>query len=216
VQQTPLTSMSGGNLSASGSSIDSQLVVASGTSGTSVKFSTVSGLLKAASGVISAATSGTDYAPATSGSSILKGNGSGGFSAATAETDFVTPTGTGTLSGKTITALKEVKTAPSIASNVLTIDCSTGNAFAVALNANITSFTVSNIPASGTFYGFILEFTADGTARTVTWSFQGVTVKWAGATAPTLTSTSGKRDSFVFYTYDGGTSWIGSIVGQAY
>ena len=38
------------------------------------------GLLKAASGVVAQAVSGTDYAPATSGSSILSGNGSGGFS----------------------------------------------------------------------------------------------------------------------------------------
>lgn len=45
---------------------------------------TVSGIMKAnGSGTVSAATSGTDYAPATSGSSPLKANGSGGFSAAT-------------------------------------------------------------------------------------------------------------------------------------
>ena len=41
---------------------------------------TVTGLLKGNGTAISAATSGTDYAPATSGSSILYGNGSGGFS----------------------------------------------------------------------------------------------------------------------------------------
>lgn len=42
---------------------------------------TVSGILKAnGSGTVSAAAAGTDYAPATSGSSILSGNGSGGFS----------------------------------------------------------------------------------------------------------------------------------------
>lgn len=50
---------------------------------------TVSGILKAnGSGTVSAATSGTDYAPATSGSAILKGNGSGGFSSASAGTDY--------------------------------------------------------------------------------------------------------------------------------
>lgn len=36
----------------------------------------------------STATSSTDYAPATSGSAILKGNGSGGFSSAAAGTDY--------------------------------------------------------------------------------------------------------------------------------
>jgi hypothetical protein len=41
---------------------------------------TVTGLLKGNGTAISAAASGTDYAPATSGTSILYGNGSGGFS----------------------------------------------------------------------------------------------------------------------------------------
>lgn len=113
-----------------------------------------------------------------------------------------------------VTSLKEKKTAPSIAANVLTIDCALGNFFAASLNANITSFTVSNIPAAGEAYGFVLEFTADGTGRTITWSFQGVTVKWAGGTAPTPTSTNGKKDTYVFYTYDAGATWIGAIVGQ--
>ena len=41
---------------------------------------TITGLLKGNGTAISAATSGTDYAPATSGTSILYGNGAGGFS----------------------------------------------------------------------------------------------------------------------------------------
>lgn len=49
------------------------------------------GVVKVASGVMTNATSGTDYAPATSGSGILKGNGSGGFSTATANTDYYAP-----------------------------------------------------------------------------------------------------------------------------
>jgi hypothetical protein len=44
---------------------------------------TVTGLLKGNGTGVSAAASGTDYAPATSGSSALKGNGSGGFGTAT-------------------------------------------------------------------------------------------------------------------------------------
>lgn len=53
---------------------------------------TVTGLLKGNGTAISAAAPGTDYAPATSGSSILKGNGSGGFSNAVASTDYVAAT----------------------------------------------------------------------------------------------------------------------------
>jgi hypothetical protein len=44
-------------------------------------------------GVLSIAAAGTDYAPATSGTAILKGNGSGGFSAASAGTDYLAPSG---------------------------------------------------------------------------------------------------------------------------
>lgn len=66
---------------------------------------TVNGILKAnGSGTVSAATSGTDYAPATSGSAILKGNGSGGFSSASAGTDYSTPSSTDTQTNKTIDA----------------------------------------------------------------------------------------------------------------
>ena len=55
---------------------------------------TVTGLLKGNGTAISAATSGTDYAPATSGSSILYGNGSGGFSNVTVGTGLSFSAGT--------------------------------------------------------------------------------------------------------------------------
>jgi hypothetical protein len=47
------------------------------------------------SGGFAAAISGSDYAPPTAGAAILKGNGSGGFSNAVAGTDYVAPTGSG-------------------------------------------------------------------------------------------------------------------------
>lgn len=46
------------------------------------------GVLKGNGSGVIAAVSGTDYAPPTSGSALLKGNGSGGFSSATAGTDY--------------------------------------------------------------------------------------------------------------------------------
>jgi hypothetical protein len=55
--------------------------VATATTTPAITISTsITGLLKGNGTAISAATSGTDYAPATSGTSILYGNGSGGFS----------------------------------------------------------------------------------------------------------------------------------------
>jgi hypothetical protein len=121
---------------------------------------------------------------------------------------------TGQPASSTITGLKLTKTAPTISAGVVTLDLNTANFFAVSLNANITSFTVTNIPTTGTAEEFAIELTADGTARTVTWTLQGVAAKWASGTAPTLTSTSGKKDTFVFYTHDGGTSWMAFKAGQ--
>lgn len=124
---------------------------------------------------------------------------------------IVGTTDTQTLTNKTITGLDETKTAPSISAGALTVDCNAGNVFAVALNANITSITFSNVPTTGTAYALTLSFTADGTARTITW---GSSVKWPGGTAPTLTSTNTKVDTFVLTTWDGGTTWYAFTAGQ--
>lgn len=115
-----------------------------------------------------------------------------------------------TLTTPTITGLIEVKTAPAIASGVLTLNCALGNVFAVSLNAAITSLTFSNIPTGA--YSLTLAFTCDGTARAVTWP---ASVKWSGGTAPTLTSTLNKVDIFVLNVWDGtGTTWYAMTGGQ--
>ena len=68
---------------------------------------TITGLLKGNGTAISAAASGTDYAPATSGTSILYGNGSGGFSNVTIGTGVAFAGGTlsATGSGGTVTSV---------------------------------------------------------------------------------------------------------------
>ena len=70
---------------------------------------TITGLLKGNGTAISAATSGTDYAPATSGTSILYGNGSGGFSNVTIGTGVAFTAGTlsATGSGGTVTSVAQ-------------------------------------------------------------------------------------------------------------
>ena len=90
----------------------------------------------------------------------------------------------------------------------LTLDCHNGNNFSVTTAANITSFVVSNLPASGTAFFFTLKVTYGG-SHSITW---GSSVKWNAATAPTL-STSG-TDIFAFYTIDSGTTIYGFTAGQ--
>lgn len=81
-----------------------------GTTPNTAAFSTLTigsltGLLKATAGSVSAASSGTDYAPPTSGTSILYGNGSGGFSNVTVGTGLTFAGGTlsNTAAGASIT-----------------------------------------------------------------------------------------------------------------
>lgn len=204
---------------------------------------TVTGLLKGDGTAISAASSGTDYiAPSgalgtpasgtlTNCTGLPVSTGVSGLGANVA-TFLATPssanlaaavtdeTGSGslvfgtspTITTGTYTGLRETRTAPTISAGTLTLDCSAGNVFSVALNASITTLAFTNIPASGTAYALTLSFTADGTARTVAW---GAAVKWPGGTAPTLTSTSGKVDTFVLTTWDAGTTWFAFVAGQA-
>lgn len=87
-----------GSVAGPGVSVDSEVALWSGTGGATLKRATGSGIAKLTSGVLGTATSGTDYAPATSGSTILKGNGSGGFSSATASADYLSPTNAAQLS----------------------------------------------------------------------------------------------------------------------
>lgn len=77
-----------GDVTGPASSVASEIALFDGTTGKLLKSATTTGIIKATSGVIAAAVSGTDYAPATSGTSILKGNGAGGFSSASGGVDY--------------------------------------------------------------------------------------------------------------------------------
>ena len=109
------------------------------------------------------------------------------------------------------TSEQETQTSASIVAGGLTLNCSNANVFTVTMDANISSITFSNVPVSGVAYAMTLIFTADGTARTVTWSGS---IAWENGTAPTLTSTLGKRDVFVLLTYDAGTTWLAYVAAQ--
>lgn len=78
----------------------------------------------------------------------------------------------------------------------------------ISLTGNAT-ITVSNWPSSG-WAKIALDITNTG-AFTITWPAGTV---WAGGTAPVITSGAGKRDWIVLMTDDGGTSIVGSVVGQ--
>lgn len=100
-------------------------------------------------------------------------------------------------------ALQEARVAVA-ASN---IDLALGNYFTRTISAT-TTLTVSNVPAAGTAASFILDLTNGGSATVNWWSG----MKWAGGTAPALTSSG--RDVLGFFTHDAGTTWTGLLLGK--
>jgi len=115
-------------------------------------------------------------------------------------------TGTGSLVfGTTPTFIGLRETRVAIAAS--DIDLSTGNFFTKTISG-ATTFTVSNVPTTGTAASFILDLT-NGGAGAITW---WANMKWAGGTAPTLTASG--RDSLGFYTHDDGTTWTGLVLGK--
>ena len=140
------------------------------------------------------------------GSGIAVSTGSAWSTSLTAPSgSIVGTTDSQTLSNKTITGVKETKVA--MAAN--DIDLTLGNYFTKTISGS-TSLTVSNIPTTGTSASFILDITNAGTS--VTFSTGFTSVKWAGGSAPTL-STSG-RDVLGFYTYDAGSTWNAFLIGK--
>lgn len=155
------------------------------------------------------------YTLPNSSGSLLTSNSTITGSYVNTLTQNVTVSGSIFLSGSLNTATfidyEERFTSPAISAGTLTLNLANGNVFDVALNAAVTTLTISNPPAANNAGSFVLIFTADGTPRAVTW---GASILWPAGTAPTLTSTNGKKDVFAFISLNSGTNWYGFIGGQ--
>lgn len=96
-------------------------------------------------------------------------------------------------------------------STATTINLASGNVVTVTLTGNVT-FTFSGATV-GTACSFGLYITQDSTGnRVVTWPSSSI-LKWAGGTAPTLSTAANAVDILVFETVNGGSTWYGSLVG---
>ena len=135
--------------------------------------------------------------------------------------------GTRVVAGGGIIAVEPIVTSTAGAGTTTTLDCSTGTTFTVTFGAgNVTGFLFTNLPAAGsTTITLILK--QDGTgSRTVTWSGTQVngsatnaTPKWAGGTAPTLTTTANAVDivTLVINRTGGSTDNVyGFLAGKAF
>jgi len=89
-----------------------------------------------------------------------------------------------------------------------TLDVSVGGIHAITMPAGNITIAISNEAVGKCF---MIEITQDGTgSRTVTWF---TTIKWADGSAPTLTTTASKRDTFGFRV-TGVDTYDAYIVGQ--
>ena len=150
---------------------------------------------------------------ATTLTGLVKGTGTTAMVAATAGTDYSVPTGTETLTNKTLTNpainsyTEGIVTANS--TTAYTFSLASATVFLITLTGNVT-YTFPTAVAGKSFTLYQLQ---DATgSRTVTWPG---TVKWPAATAPTITSTASKADKFTFTCFDG-TNWAGSVAGVNY
>jgi hypothetical protein len=105
----------------------------------------------------------------------------------------------------------ETYTTPTISAGTLTLNIANGNVFRVSRNANISTVTISNPSGTGNACSFTLIFDANGTSYTIAWP---AAVKWPAGVAPTITTTSGRSDVFVFYTNNEGTTWYAMTAAQ--
>ena len=145
---------------------------------------------------------------------------------ATINSAIVTLTGTQTLTNKTLTT--PTVTNPTVTTGTfakpavtgayeawvtesdgatVTFDLADGNKQTVTLGGNRT-LALSNVQNG---HVFLIRLLQDGTgSRTVTWFS---TIKWAGGSAPTLTTTADKADVFGFIQTSSG-NYEGFVVGQ--
>lgn len=120
---------------------------------------------------------------------------------------------TGPVAGPSATflAYNETVTTPTIVGNALVLNCAASNIFSIYLNSNITGLGFVNVPISGLAFSMSLFFTADGTQRTITWP---ASVRFPNGLPPTMTLSSGKVDTIVLTTFNGGTTWFAYVAGQ--
>jgi hypothetical protein len=154
---------------------------------------TITGLLKGNGTAISAATSGTDYAPATSGTSILYGNGAGGFSNVTVGSGL-------SFSAGTLAATTSAPSAPV----TQTADFTVAATDVWLINNKSGSTCTVTLPTPSTNSGRVLYFQNYQVRALVSASSNVVPLAGGAATTSILLASSGDSATLV----SDGTNWL--------
>lgn len=138
----------------------------------------------------------------------------GSISSANVDSTIVTASASQTLSNKILTkptingSLQGISSYSPSAAGTATLDLSTANIHFITMPAGNITIAVSNASVGQCFAVRILQ--DSGGSRTVTWFS---TIKWAGGSAPTLTTTASKADMFAFICTSA-NNYDGFIVGK--
>jgi hypothetical protein len=213
-----------GSSGSSGTSGSSSISGTNGTSGTSGLNGTLFGSSGTSGTGGSSGVSSTNGTSGTSAEGTSGTSGTSGFLTLTGTTDngiitYENSTGKGIVESNLLfdgsilgvaghvapTTFRETYSDQGTGGSV-TLDLSSANNFRRQFNATAT-ISFSNAP-SGKAFGFTLLMVNAG-AYTITWP---VNVDWVGGSAPILTSAG--TDVLTFYTYDGGTTYYGFVVGK--
>jgi hypothetical protein len=127
----------------------------------------------------------------------------------------LTVTGGANFTGTTdVQELREQTADITLSSNVATLDWTAGNIYYIgtAASANMT-FSVTNVPTDNSRVMTINVFVTQGATGYIPTTFNinssAQTIKWAGGSAPTPTSSAGKLDIFSFTMMrTSGGSWL--------
>ena len=153
----------------------------------------ITGILKGNGTAISAATSGTDYAPATSGTSILYGNGSGGFSNVTVGSGL-------SFSAGTLAATTSAPSAPVTQTANFTVAATD----VWSINNKSGSTCTVTLPTPSTNSGRVLYFQNYQAQALVSASSNVVPLAGGSAATSILLASSGDSATLV----SDGTNWL--------
>ena len=87
------------------------------------------------------------------------------------------------------------------------IDYSLGSFVQITHDTNISTLSVSNLPATGVAF-LRLKFVHTAGTETCTFNSLGTTVKYAAGAKPSFTASAGATDIVDIWTEDGGTTWF--------
>jgi hypothetical protein len=101
---------------------------------------------------------------------------------------------------------RNIVTAVSSSSGVVTIDCSLGDYFVLTLTENVTGWALTNVPPACSIMIRIMQ--GAGTAYTVAWP---ASFRWQGGTDGVVSTALGSRDRLAITTDDTGATWDATL-----